>query len=1345
MVKPQIPPLFRNLSFRSVKRTISTSTTTTVQGDRSADAPKQTGFFLNRKRSVKQARVVDALQLVSEMLDGLSNIIPFPGLTSVTSSLLTLFQLYRVYEDNAAQLDELVQYLEQLQEVLSPLRSVESADMLDDGVAKKLNQLSSNLDRYHTEIKTHTESSASFSAKIKRFFLVQEHARYLGDLTTKLNHEFESAQFSVAVYTYSTIKKTHGAVAKLLEIAALRDCYDHHAAYDSGDRPTCLEGTRTRILSEIAQWARSDVKHQVFWLHGPSGTGKSAIACSLAHILASSDKHFEKHLATFFVSPQTKVRNIVPTLVGQLASRSPPFRGILHQILAGNEELVHKCVDVQLRKLLVDPLTSLFGHKALPVILVIDGLDECLDMKPALQFLEKLVAVLPKYMKVFISTGPEPRFQHILRRALCNSKSLDDYKADVDADIRVYCKHLLKKSTHNDDGAVAKAITRLVTKARGYFLYVSTVFDLLEEKGPNAFFAELEADGSIGPNAIYTHLLEDALRSFSDEHLYDALIITAYLRHPLSICVISDLLRVDPNQLRPFLRSFSPLLRFRDDNDPVILVHNSFREFLVERKPDIGHWTVVLCLMDFMTTHLRRNICSLDGVLANKDIPDLSNRLSEATKYASLHWGYHLKLGSSKSEAESEDTFEKVFVALRVFAERTFLHWLEVLSLLGCVDKAELMLSTASIWIDNNVSSTTRISIQQRKELQNLLADMASSIRTCMHAIKDYALQVYDSLLFPSTPSMRRLAEVYRHVGSSVLSVKIRPQRQFLRSGSGVVAISISSGGDRVITGHRAGKLQLWDANSGELLVQGEAFSDSEGRLVLRDLHFIGTDKFVILVLDVKGHYVDAILVTVHQCRFEYTRFHQEGDADRAVRILVSPGQQYVSLSVRKVIRVWDISDFSRVIFRQVVATGPLLAVSSQVVLAGIDMWDIKSGKVIDARLSIPPKSISCAAFAPDNSTLAVGTRDGNVHLYECTVKRLTIKVTIQCGIPGNQLPSYFTFSRDSSHLAIVCSQLIRVWDLRTRSYKRVNDSRISGKHISLRLGGNSFKLAYHHPDGKEQLVSVAAYRFGTAITSQHVTALAISPDGKRVAYGHRSGEVSICRESDYLLKHPIQSRFAPKESQKICHLAFSPNGKYLASISSNGHLTIRNIEQLGSESEMHWAQKVPGPFPLLACAWSGDSRLLASGYMLGEMESLHVEFLDVVKKEVSRVVEFALGSRMPSTMPTGGRNLCPNYISASIALSRDGLQLCPQQSAECGEIIQADQKSVIIVTEVTARNLFFTKDEQYIQSTAGLLSCSPCSTVALDPSASPTGMGGNVHGYPERITTHVIHRIILE
>jgi tRNA A37 threonylcarbamoyladenosine biosynthesis protein TsaE len=54
---------------------------------------------------------------------------------------------------------------------------------------------------------------------------------------------------------------------------------------------SCYPGTRVVILEELHNWINdAQCAHQVLWLHGPAGIGKSAIVQGLAEGLTKGNK-----------------------------------------------------------------------------------------------------------------------------------------------------------------------------------------------------------------------------------------------------------------------------------------------------------------------------------------------------------------------------------------------------------------------------------------------------------------------------------------------------------------------------------------------------------------------------------------------------------------------------------------------------------------------------------------------------------------------------------------------------------------------------------------------------------------------------------------------------------------------------------------------------------------------------------------------------------------------------------------------------------------------------------------------------------------------------------------------
>ena len=71
-----------------------------------------------------------------------------------------------------------------------------------------------------------------------------------------------------------------------LEILRPSEKADHNAEQGL-KREVCTDGTRVKILEDIAQWAndRSLASPRVFWLTGQAGSGKTTIAYTIAKVI----------------------------------------------------------------------------------------------------------------------------------------------------------------------------------------------------------------------------------------------------------------------------------------------------------------------------------------------------------------------------------------------------------------------------------------------------------------------------------------------------------------------------------------------------------------------------------------------------------------------------------------------------------------------------------------------------------------------------------------------------------------------------------------------------------------------------------------------------------------------------------------------------------------------------------------------------------------------------------------------------------------------------------------------------------------------------------------------------
>ena len=198
------------------------------------------------------------------------------------------------------------------------------------------------------------------------------------------------------------------------------------------------------MLDEIEQWVNDFEKPSVYWLNGLAGTGKSAIAQTVAERMSEVGKLG----ASFFCSRDFEDRSdlwlIFPTLAVQLARRYAGFRSIFVPLAWSDQGIAYESLYNQMKKLIVQPLVE----SAISTVIVIDALDECKDEEPASAILSVLGRFVPQIpnVKIFVTGRPEPRIQRGFRLPLL-AQATDVFvlheveSSRVNSDIRLFFKH----------------------------------------------------------------------------------------------------------------------------------------------------------------------------------------------------------------------------------------------------------------------------------------------------------------------------------------------------------------------------------------------------------------------------------------------------------------------------------------------------------------------------------------------------------------------------------------------------------------------------------------------------------------------------------------------------------------------------------------------------------------------------------------------------------------------------------------------------------------------------------------------------------------------------------------
>jgi len=141
----------------------------------------------------------------------------------------------------------------------------------------------------------------------------------------------------------------------------------------------CMDGTREALLKEITDWLTSGSEQRdaldgkTYWIYGLPGIGKT----SLAHSICAS-LHDHKQLAGAFFCRRddpnlSEPRNILPTLIHQLAMVLPPFRRIVAEHLREDPYVTPETMKHALFLNFIRKLPHLPGRT---LVFVIDALDE---------------------------------------------------------------------------------------------------------------------------------------------------------------------------------------------------------------------------------------------------------------------------------------------------------------------------------------------------------------------------------------------------------------------------------------------------------------------------------------------------------------------------------------------------------------------------------------------------------------------------------------------------------------------------------------------------------------------------------------------------------------------------------------------------------------------------------------------------------------------------------------------------------------------------------------------------------------------------------------------------------
>jgi NACHT domain len=449
-----------------------------------------------------------------------------------------------------------------------------------------------------------------------------------------------------------------------------------------------------------------------------AGTGKSTISRTVARYFAD-----QRRLgASFFFSRGQgdlgHAEKFFTTIASQIAHALPTLKRHICEAVAEDHRIGTQGLSEQWKKLVFRPLSKLENSlsQRLPIILVIDALDECEreDRKDDTRVILRLLAEakdLPTIqLRIFLTSRPEVSIYHGFsamskfthQDCILHHISKDIIEHDILIFIRYEFERIRKKRLLSNWPKV-EDINSLARDANGLFIYAATICRFVDRRHPKKQLSIiLQCMGSSPPtlrtsptqslDEMYSQVLKSSISMNYDEEDREEILdlfkqtvgSIVILSNTLSTTALASLLDLLIRDVDEILKHLQAVLDVPDALDlPVRLIHPSFRDFLLDKNrcSNLHFWvderqahrTLADDCIRLMSNSLKQDVCR--QVAPGTFVDDVERSrieqfLPPEVRYACLYWIQHLQKSGAQLH-ENDHVYQ--------FLQKHLLHWLEAL------------------------------------------------------------------------------------------------------------------------------------------------------------------------------------------------------------------------------------------------------------------------------------------------------------------------------------------------------------------------------------------------------------------------------------------------------------------------------------------------------------------------------------------------------------------------------------------------------------------------------------------------------------------------------------------
>lgn len=449
-----------------------------------------------------------------------------------------------------------------------------------------------------------------------------------------------------------------------------------------------------------------------------AGTGKSTVANTVANI---AQETLRVPLSCFFCrqgDPElSDPKRIFPTLASRFAQPHPTYLDAILRVLQSDQDLdvINGTLDKQFKLLFTGPLEST-ADPMRPHVVVIDALDETGNATSRRDIAKQLLvlAQLAPWLRIFVTSRKNEEINAVLGNdAGCLSVDIHE-ASQKEEDIRRYVTARFADLACSPSEDIVR---KIVARADGLFIWCSTVFKYFEdsanpERDLRRFLQNSSSNSTLSPLfQLYDQVLQSAAPVAADAELLrfllGAIFVTAG-NQPLSASSLWALIRHDGRfadedeagtSVNTLISRLHAVLYEEHDSDRAIRAyHQSFLDFIQHKLEDHNsnwkaqldlptvHLVMATSCLGVMRAELKFNICGIETLMANRDVPQFEYRVSTMIS-PQLRYGC-LFLWDHTSHCLPRD-WDSLRPSLSYFIDGIlFLLWLEVLSSVNGVGRA---------------------------------------------------------------------------------------------------------------------------------------------------------------------------------------------------------------------------------------------------------------------------------------------------------------------------------------------------------------------------------------------------------------------------------------------------------------------------------------------------------------------------------------------------------------------------------------------------------------------------------------------------------------------------------